>query len=172
MANLDGTYWYSNASGNPAQGYIITQNDADPAAAPKNISNLSYYKALISGNHTAADMRFVSEPFISLVDNTKMFAIASTVFDANNNLAGLIGCTITASSLNNEYARLLGKEARSKTRSNENGALRSSPQGAELLLYCFYGHTIFSPSGLPPSRWMCRWCTVCPASCPWLTMRR
>lgn len=107
MANLDGTYWYSNASGNPAQGYIITQNDADPAAAPKNISNLSYYKALISGNHTAADMRFVSEPFISLVDNTKMFAIASTVFDANNNLAGLIGCTITASSLNNEYARLL-----------------------------------------------------------------
>lgn len=107
MANLDGTYWYSNASGNPAQGYIITQNDADPAAAPKNISNLSYYKALISGNHTAADMRFVSEPFMSLVDNTKMFAIASTVFDANNNLAGLIGCTITASSLNNEYARLL-----------------------------------------------------------------
>lgn len=107
MANLDGTYWYSNASGNPAQGYIITQNDADPAAAPKNISNLSYYKALISGNHTAADMRFVSEPFISLVDNTKMFAIASTVFDANNNLAGLIGCMITASSLNNEYARLL-----------------------------------------------------------------
>ncbi|HIW35801.1 MAG TPA: HAMP domain-containing protein [Candidatus Treponema faecavium] len=107
MANLDGTYWYSNASGNPAQGYIITQNDADPAAAPKNISNLSYYKALISDNRTGTDMRYVSEPFMSLVDDTKMFAIASTVFDADNKLTGLIGCTITASSLNNEYARLL-----------------------------------------------------------------
>ncbi len=107
MANFDGTYWYSNASGNPAQGYIITQNDADPAAAPKNISNLSYYKALISDNRTGTDMRYVSEPFMSLVDDTKMFAIASTVFDADNKLTGLIGCTITASSLNNEYARLL-----------------------------------------------------------------
>ncbi len=107
MANRDGTYWYSGSKGNAAQGYLVTENDSKPDSRPKNISGLAYYKALITDNQMQMDMRYVSELFMSLVDNSKLFVIGSTILDNQNNITGIIGCSIDANSLNNAYRSLL-----------------------------------------------------------------
>lgn len=50
LINDDGTYWDSALPGNPAHGYLVTENDASPGSDPITLTFRDYFKELVTNN--------------------------------------------------------------------------------------------------------------------------
>ncbi|TMO54140.1 hybrid sensor histidine kinase/response regulator [Pseudoalteromonas phenolica] len=90
VGTLEGTF-YNTEGGNPYQGLRRTFDDKSPSAKPKTIIKRDYWQATIGTNKTGSVVNYVSEPMISYTTGVRQIVIASTIFDENFNLVGLLG---------------------------------------------------------------------------------
>lgn len=79
ISNADGTYWYEPVAGNPALGYLVSDNDSDPNAKPKNLSHLAWHKDVVVDNPLHEDKQTVSDMYIAVAEKIKLMAISSAI---------------------------------------------------------------------------------------------
>lgn len=104
VGTLEGTF-YNTEGGNPYQGLRRTFDDKSPSAKPKTITKRDYWQATIGTNKTESVVNYVSEPMISYTTGVRQIVIASTIFDENSNLVGLLGGAVPWQ----EVERLVGQ---------------------------------------------------------------
>ncbi len=127
MIDTDGSYWNTTVSGNPAQGYRVTQNDSNPNAIPKSVAGIrEYYTDLIIDNHEKQEMTAVSVMSISASTDKKEVTVCSTIMDQGD-IAGIIGTAVGAEEIEAVYTPLLkdfedsfGKDAEMIITSGQN----------------------------------------------------
>lgn len=107
ISNADGTYWYEPIAGNPAQGYLVTDNDTDPNASPKNLSHLTWHKDVVVDNPRNEDKQVVTEMYISVGEKMKMMAVSSAIRDDQGKVVGAICASIASDSLNYQADTML-----------------------------------------------------------------
>ncbi|MFY8299055.1 ATP-binding protein [Pseudoalteromonas sp. SS15] len=90
VGTLEGNF-YNTEGGNPYQGLLRTFDDKSPTAQPKTITKRDYWQTTIGNNDTKSTVNYVSEPMISYTTGVRQIVIASTIFDENSNLIGLLG---------------------------------------------------------------------------------
>lgn len=101
ISNADGTYWYEPVAGNPALGYLVSDNDADPNASPKNLSHLAWHKNVVVDNPRHEDKQTVSDMYIAVAEKIKLLAISSAIRDnRSGQVIGAICISMSADSLN------------------------------------------------------------------------
>jgi methyl-accepting chemotaxis protein len=97
LAQSDGRYW-ATSGGNPAQGDLITANDADPGAKTLSIANRPYFVKTVTGNLRAEKAAVVSDPVISLSNKKTQILIAAPVVSGGT-VKGLVAGSVTGDSL-------------------------------------------------------------------------
>ena len=107
LAHADGSYYRSDETGNPAQGGLITANNADPKAAPVSITTRDYFKQLITNNADNKKMVFISDPNVSKTTGIKQVVIATNIRDKNGKTDGLLGITVSGKRLELELDEIM-----------------------------------------------------------------
>ncbi|GAA3942453.1 response regulator [Litoribacillus peritrichatus] len=90
ISNRNG-YFHNTAGGNPHQNHFRTFDDTDPHAKLKNIRKRDYWKNTVGENGENLDQNYVSNPMISYTTGVKQVVVASTIFDDEQQVIGLIG---------------------------------------------------------------------------------
>lgn len=93
ISNKEG-HFYTNFCGNPALDQKCTFDDADPKSKPKHLKARSYWQKLVGNNHFQKNMTYLSDPVISYTTGVKQLIVASTVFDYQERLQGMVGAAI------------------------------------------------------------------------------
>jgi diguanylate cyclase (GGDEF)-like protein/PAS domain S-box-containing protein len=93
ISNKEG-HFYTNFCGNPALDQKCTFDDADPKSKPKHLKARSYWQKLVGNNHFQKNMTYLSDPVISYTTGVKQLIFASTVFDYQERLQGMVGAAI------------------------------------------------------------------------------
>ncbi|MBQ9237692.1 MAG: methyl-accepting chemotaxis protein [Treponema sp.] len=92
ITNTDGSYWYGPVPGNPARGYLVTDDDTNPNAQLKYVSRLEYQRVLVTENVTQEDKSIVTAAYISVAEKKKMFCMATTLMDeTHSRVTGVVG---------------------------------------------------------------------------------
>lgn len=107
LANRDGTYWYSGVPGNPAQNFLVSEDDGNPFSKLKTVIGLPYYEELIEKNTTNDYKQAVTKLYYAPEDGAKMFGICSSIIGENRRVSGIVGATITTEILAKQYGDLL-----------------------------------------------------------------
>lgn len=107
LANRDGTYWYSGIYGNPAQNFLVSEDDGNPFSKLKTVIGLPYYEELIEKNTTNDYKQVVTKLYYAPEDGAKMFGICSSILGENRRVSGIVGATITTEILAKQYRDLL-----------------------------------------------------------------
>ena len=79
MSTVDGHYWYEPIEGNPALNYLVSDDDTDPNAKPKNLSHLAWHKNVVVDNPHNQDKQTVSDMYIAVAEKIKLMAISSAI---------------------------------------------------------------------------------------------
>ncbi|EAQ63941.1 GGDEF family protein [Marinomonas sp. MED121] len=98
VSDIDG-HLYNTACGNPALNYKCSFDDNDPNSSPKLLTGRQYWQETVGNNVSKTQVTYLSDPIISYTTGVSQLIIASTVFDDNNQLKGMIGASI-------EWARI------------------------------------------------------------------
>ncbi len=107
MVDSSGSYWNSSVTGNPYQGYRITQNDGNPAAQPRLITESDpTFNMLVARNGSQSDMTVVSDVSLSATTGKKQFSVVSTTISGGS-VSGYIGVSVGAEELAAIYLPLL-----------------------------------------------------------------
>ena len=117
LINDDGTYWDSALPGNPAHGYLVTENDASPGSEPITLTFRDYFKELVTNNTANAKKQFISDLMIAPDTGEKQALAAANIIDGNKT-TGIVAVILNAASFDANYedllsdmVRLFGKEA-------------------------------------------------------------
>lgn len=100
MSNADGSYWYEPIPGNPAQNWIVTEDDTNPEAKPKYLSHLTWHKSAVVDNPQNLDKQVITEVYISVGEKMKMMAISSAIRDDQGKVIGALCTSMAADALN------------------------------------------------------------------------
>jgi len=93
ISNREG-HFYTNFCGNPALDQKCSFDDANPNAAPKHLKAREYWQKIVGNNHYQKSMTYLSDPVISYTTGVKQLIVASTVFDYQEQLKGMVGASI------------------------------------------------------------------------------
>ena len=99
MSTYEGNYWYEPLAGNPAQNYLVSDNDADPNAKLKNLAHLAWHKNVVVDNPRNADKQSVSDMYIAVAEKIKLLAISTAIRD--NDTGQVIGAFCISMSTDN-----------------------------------------------------------------------
>ena len=117
LINDDGTYWDSALPGNPAHGYLVTENDASPGSEPITLTFRDYFKELVTNNTANVKKQFISDLMIAPDTGEKQALAAANIIDGNKT-TGIVAVILNAASFDANYedllsdmVRLFGKEA-------------------------------------------------------------
>lgn len=102
MSTVDGNYWYEPIAGNPAHDYLVTDNDADPTAKPKNLSHLAWHKDVVVNNPHHEDKQTVSDMYIAVAEGIKLMAISSAIHNDNGQVIGAFCISMSTDTLNHQ----------------------------------------------------------------------
>lgn len=107
MVDTEGSHWNSSVTGNPYQGYRITQNDSNPSAQPRLITDADpTFNRLITKNVNHEDSVSISDVALSSSTGKKQFSVISTAVE-NGEITGYIGVSVGADQLAAIYLPLL-----------------------------------------------------------------
>lgn len=87
-------HFYTNFCGNPALNYRCSFDDADPKSNPKHLKAREYWQKIVGNNHFQKNMTYLSDPVISYTTGVKQLIVATTVFDYQEQLQGMMGAAI------------------------------------------------------------------------------
>ncbi|MGL1885533.1 MAG: cache domain-containing protein [Reichenbachiella sp.] len=93
VGTLEG-HFYNTSGGNPDVGYKRTFDDTNPKAQPKNIIKRDYWQATIANNDFHVPKTIISNPMISYTTGVKQVVVATTVFDPDSVITGMLGLSI------------------------------------------------------------------------------
>ena len=102
MSTVAGNYWYEPIAGNPAHDYLVTDNDADPNAKPKNLSHLAWHKDVVVNNPHHEDKQTVSDMYIAVAEGIKLMAISSAIHNDNGQVIGAFCISMSTDTLNHQ----------------------------------------------------------------------
>lgn len=102
MSTVDGNYWYEPIAGNPAHNYLVTDNDADPNAKPKNLSHLAWHKDVVVDNPRHEDKQTVSDMYIAVAEGIKLMAISSAIHNDDGQVIGAFCISMSTDTLNHQ----------------------------------------------------------------------
>jgi len=98
ISNNEG-HFYTSFCGNSALGQKCSFDDADPNSTPKHLKAREYWQKIVGNNVHQKNMTYLSDPVISYTTGVKQLIVASTVFDYQEQLQGMVGASI-------EWARI------------------------------------------------------------------
>lgn len=87
-------HFYTTFCGNPDVGQKCTFNDKDPSSLPKHLKAREYWQKIVAQNEFQTPMSYLSDPVISYTTGVKQLIVASTVFNYQNELQGMVGASI------------------------------------------------------------------------------
>ena len=85
---------YNTVFGNPALNYKCSFDDKDPNSSPKLLTGRRYWQETVANNLSERKVTHLSDPIISYSTGVSQLIIASTIFDDNNQLKGMVGASI------------------------------------------------------------------------------
>ena len=93
ISDLDG-HFYTNFCGNPARGLKCTFDDTDVNSLPKHLKGREYWQKVVGTNWLNKLITYLSDPVVSYTTGVKQLIVASTVFNYQNQLSGMMGVSI------------------------------------------------------------------------------
>lgn len=85
---------YNTVCGNKALAGKCSFDDGDPNAAPKLLTSRRYWQETVGNNLAEKEITYVSDPLISYSSGVSQLIIASSIFDNDHKLKGMVGASI------------------------------------------------------------------------------
>lgn len=85
---------YNTVCGNNALGGKCSFDDADPNASPKLLTSRRYWQETVGNNLAEKKITHVSDPIISYTSGVSQLIIATSIFDDDHKLKGMVGASI------------------------------------------------------------------------------
>jgi methyl-accepting chemotaxis protein len=109
LIRKDGSYYHSVNAGNPAQGGLITKDNADPNSPPTLLTDRDYFKRLITDNTGNSELTILSDPNISKSTGKKQIVLATTIKNDDGKVDGIVGLSIPTDNLLTVMDKIIGK---------------------------------------------------------------
>lgn len=99
---------YNTVCGNKALNYQCSFDDSDPNAKPKYLTSRRYWQKTVGDNLIEKQVTYLSDPIISYTTGISQLIVATTIFDDDNNLLGMVGASIEWDRISNLITSLTG----------------------------------------------------------------
>ena len=93
VSDLEG-HLYNTVCGNQALARKCSFDDTNPNAKPKRLTSREYWQKTVGSNRSQKQVTYLSDPIISYSTGVSQLIVATSLFDDDNNLIGMVGASM------------------------------------------------------------------------------